>query len=371
MDSIPRCISCIAPSAISAVSAGAISDSRNLSRLIAILVLVIAGGIFSGAETALSYCNRTRLKTLAADGNKAAARVTAVTDSYDKAIVTLLIVINIIHVTCASVSTVLCISLFGEATGSVISTAALTLIMFLFSETIPKNIAKANSDSYAMGISWLILSLSFVLTPICAFFTFVSNIVKKLLSKGEKAPSMTEDELSDIIESVEEDGVLEPEESKIIRSAIGFGDLRAKDVMTVREDIVAVEHSIAHDELRSLLIDTKYSRLPVYSGSIDKITGVLQSIDYIEATLGGGDAPSIDEYSLPPYRVPPDIKLNPLLEGMTRRHMHLAIVTGIGGTTLGVVTMEDILRELVGDSSDDEGTSTGEMSAVSEKEADR
>ncbi len=371
MDSIPRCFSCITAVTSTSVLSSGFDSGAALRRLIVILILVIAGGIFSGAETALSYCNRTRLKTLAADGNRAAARVTAVTEKYDKAIVTLLIVINIIHVTCASVSTVLCVSLFGEATGSAVSTVALTLIMFLFSETIPKNIAKANSDSFAMGISWLVLSLSFVLTPVCALFTFMSNILKKLLSRGEKAPSMTEDEFSDIIESVEEDGVLEPEESKIIRSAIGFGDLRARDVMTAREDIVAVEHSIPKDELRTLLLGTKYSRLPVYNADMDKITGVLQSIDYIEATLRGGDAPSIDEFSLPPYRVPPDIKLNPLLEGMTRRHMHLAIVTGIGGVTLGVVTMEDILRELVGESADDDLATTGETPAVSETEVSK
>lgn len=356
MDSIPRCFACIEAAAAAAVPT---MNQSSLTRLIVIIILVAVGGIFSGAETALSYCNRTRLKTLASDGNRAAARVISITNSYDRAIVTLLIVINILHVSCASISTVLCVTLFGEAKGSVISTVVLTLVVFLFSETIPKNIAKANSDSFAMGVSRLILALSFVLTPFSVFFTFLGNLVKKIFSNGEKTPSMTEDELSMVIDNVEEEGVLEHEESDIIRSAIEFGTLRARDVMTVRENIVAVDGSISQDELRSYLLDTRYSRLPVYSGNLDNITGVLQSIDCLEAMLASDTADKeslIEKYSLSPYRVPPDIKLNPLLEGMTRRHMHLAIVTGIGGRTLGVITMEDILSELVGEDTISGGT---------------
>lgn len=336
----------------------------SIPRCILLAALVIGGGIFSGAETAFSYCNRTRLKTLAGEGNKSAARVTGIMNSYDKTIVTLLVVINIIHVTAASVSTVLCIDLFGPQSGSVISTIALTLIVFLFSEAIPKNIAKANSDSYAMGVSWLILALSVVLTPVSAVFTFMGDGLKKLFRRGEKAPSMTEDEFSEVIENVEEEGVLQPEESRIIRSAIEFGDLRAHDVMTAREDIIAVNANDDPQKVRDVLLGCKYSRVPVcgteeapdghYTAAvsgIDNIIGILHSNDCLEDYITGGGL-QIEKFMLPVYRVPPDMKLNPLFEGMTRRRMHLAVVTGVGGITLGVVTMEDILREIVGESLD-------------------
>lgn len=348
----------------------------SIPRCILLAGLIISGGVFSGAETAFSYCNRTRLKTLAAEGSKSAARVTAILNKYDKTIVTLLIIINILHVTAASVSAVLAIELFGDY-GSVISTVALTIIVFLFSETIPKNIAKANSDAYAMAITPLIMLLSFIFTPISAVFTFIGNLLKKALRRGEKAPTMTEDELSMVIENVEEEGVLEPEESRIIRSAIEFGDLRAKDVMTARDEVVAADLSMSGDELRALILDVKYSRLPLCDGNLDNIVGVLQTSDYLSALLGNPDARSSD-YIVSPFRVPPDLKLNPLFEGMTRRRTHLAVVIGIGGVTMGVVTMEDILREIVGDSfdiddADDDGSdeADGEMTRPSSVVADR
>ena len=319
----------------------------TIPRSIALIILVLIGGIFSAAETAYSYCKDTRMKALASDGNRRAARVCKILDKYDKTIVTLLIVINIIHVSAAAISAVLFEELFPAA-GAVISTVVLTLLMFIFSETIPKNIAKANSDGIAMGLSWLILALSFILTPLCAVFTFLGNIAKKIFKSSDDTPSMTEDEFSDVItDAVENIGVLDDEEGEIIKSAIEFSDLTANDVMTKRDEIVAIDRGLPLDEIKARLIEAKNSRIPLYEGSIDNITGILQSYNYLESLIGGG-AGDMKKYVLPPYTVPPDIHLNILCEEMARKRMHLAVIVQ-NGKTLGVVTMDDILSEIVGE----------------------
>lgn len=309
--------------------------------------------MFSGAETAFSYCNRARMKTLAGEGSAAAKRVVEILADYDKTIVTLLIVINILRVTAAAVSTVLAIDLIGSV-GSVAATVVLTLFVFLVGETIPKNFAHVNSDSYAMSVSLLIKLLSFLLTPVSAVFTFTGNILKKVLRRSEKTPKLTEDEFQTLIENVEDENVLEPVEKRIICSAIEFGDLRAGDVMTVRENIRAVNIALSPDRIREKIIDEKYSRLPVYRGDLDHIVGVVQMRDYLGCLLNSEKAPALDKILLQPYRVPPDMKLASLFEGMSHRRSHLAVVTGIGGATLGVVTMNDILKEIIGESFDSE-----------------
>lgn len=325
----------------------------SIPRCILLIALILGGGVFSGAETAFSYCNRARMKTLAGEGSAAAKRVVEILADYDKTIVTLLIVINILRVTAAAVSTVLAIDLIGSV-GSVAATVVLTLFVFLVGETIPKNFAHVNSDSYAMSVSLLIKLLSFLLTPVSAVFTFTGNILKKVLRRSEKTPKLTEDEFQTLIENVEDENVLEPVEKRIICSAIEFGDLRAGDVMTVRENIRAVNIALSPDRIREKIIDEKYSRLPVYRGDLDHIVGVVQMRDYLGCLLNSEKAPALDKILLQPYRVPPDMKLASLFEGMSHRRSHLAVVTGIGGATLGVVTMNDILKEIIGESFDSE-----------------
>lgn len=322
-------------------------------RSLLLVFLIVAGGFFSGTETALSFCNRIRMQVLADDGNKRAKRVVAMLDEFDRTVVTLLIAINVIHIVAASVATILAVELMGD-TGSLVATIITTLAVFFFSETLPKNIARANSDAYMLWVSLPIRIFMIVLKPAAMVLTGLGNFAKKCLNRrGESEPSVTEDEFASMVSGAEEEGVIDHEESDIIQSAIDFDDIVAGEVMTRRENIVAIPVNIEREALKRLLLDNKYSRYPVYDGNADHIIGVVRSVRCLWKLLNGGRF-DLREYVTRPYFVRPDMRISQVFEGMSGRRMHMAIVQDEGGHTLGMLTMEDILEEIVGEIYDEE-----------------
>ena len=322
-------------------------------RSLLLIFLILAGGFFSGTETALSFCNRIRMQVLSDDGDRRATRVVGILEEFDRAVVTLLIAINIIHIAAASIATILAVGLMGDS-GSLVATIVMTLAVFFFSETIPKNIARANSDAYMLWAALPIRFFMILLKPIAVVLTGLGDFVKKGLSRHAAAkPSVTEDEFASMVTGAEEEGVFDHEESDIIKSAIDFGDIVAGEVMTRRENMVAIPLGIGREALKKLLIENKYSRFPVYDGTPDKIVGVVRSVRCLWKLMG--DRPfDLREYITRPYFVRPEMPISEVFEGMSGRRMHIAIVQDAGGHTLGVLTMEDILEEIVGEIYDED-----------------
>lgn len=318
-----------------------------IPRCILIAVLVLLGGFFAGSETAFSNCNRVRMKSRADDGEAGAKRVEKVLDRFDKALVTLLIGNNVIHVMATSSATVLAIHWFGSY-GSLISTVVMTLIIFIFSETIPKSIAKANSDRFAESVSGILYALMLILTPVAACFTVLSNGLKHLLSSKSDEPSMTEDDFKSMIETIEDEGALESEESELIQSALVFSDITVSDVLTPRVHITGIDQrdpeNVYHEKIRQ----ATFSRLPIYNPDMDHIVGILNTKAYMLRLHKEGTCP-LEAVMTEPYFIQSEMDIHSLFHEMCRRKLHMAVVLDQWGGTLGIVTMEDILESLVGD----------------------
>ena len=318
-----------------------------------LIFLIVAGGFFSGAETALSFCNRIRMQVLADAGDKRAQRTVWILDQFDRAVVTLLIAINVLHIIAASVATMMAVELIGNS-GSLAATVVMTLLVFFFSETIPKNIARANSDSFMLWSALPIQFFMIILKPAAAVLTGLGDFVKNRLSRhAASQPSVTEDEFASMVSGAEEEGVIDHEESDIIKSAIDFGNIVAGEIMTRRENMVAIPVNIDRETLKKRLLEYKYSRFPIYDGTPDHVIGVARSVRCLWRLMG--DKPfDLREYITRPYFVRPDMLISEVFEGMSGRRQHMAIVQDETGRTLGMLTMEDILEEIVGEIYDED-----------------
>lgn len=333
----------------------------SIPRSIILVLLLAAAGFFAAAETAFSYCNAVRIRLLAEDGDKKASRVVILLDSYERTVVTLLIAINIIHVIAASIATVMAVELMGDV-GSVVSTAIMTVAVFLFSETIPKNIARANADSMSLGISLPIMFFFRLFKPLAVFFLYLGELAKKCM-KVKSEPAITEDELASIVEDVEDEGLIEPEETEIIKSAIEFGDIKASDIMLPRDKISAIPINSTPEMIKKTVIEEKYSRFPVYDGNIDHIVGIIQSTSCLWNFVKNKNF-KIKELLTKPYYVLPETLVKDVFEGMGRKHTHVAIVRNAEGRNVGLLTMEDILEEIVGEIYDEDDETSSDGGAV-------
>lgn len=324
-----------------------------IPRSLVLILLIVVGGFFSGAETALSFCNRIRMQVLADDGDKRASRVVRMLEEFDRTVVTLLIAINILHIATAAIATVMAVDLMGDS-GSLVATIVTTLAVFFVSETIPKNIARANSDAFMLWASFSLHIFMMLFKPVALVLTGFGDLCKKLFKCDESSTqSMTEDEFASVVSGAEEEGVIDREESDIIRSAIDFGDIIAGQVMTKCENMVAIPINIAREDLKALLIANKYSRFPVYDGSPMHIIGVVNSVRCLWRLMSTKSF-DLREMITRPYYVRPDMPISEVFEGMSGRRIHLAIVQNDQGRALGMLTMEDILEEIVGEIYDEE-----------------
>lgn len=326
----------------------------TIPRSILLIFLIIAGGFFAGSETAYSYVNTVRIRMLADDGNRKAKRVVKIIDNYDMTIVTLLIVINIVHILASVIATSLFIDITGSnAIGPVLATVIITLAIFIFSETLPKNFAKVNADAFALTVSLPIIWFTVVLYPFAWLLTKFGELVKKLFKLEDTEPSVTEDEFSAMVEDATDDEIFEPEESEIIRSAIEFGDTRVSEIMTPKSEIVGISVKADEDEIKQIMIDEKFSRFPVYRGSINNIVGVIRTSVALWQMINLEDF-NIRESMVKPMFCTPDDEVNEVFERMCNRKSHLAVIRDDDERTVGIITMEDILEEIVGEIYDED-----------------
>lgn len=335
----------------------------TIPRSIWLIILIIAGGFFAGSETAFSYVNTVRMRILAEDDNRKAQRVVRIIDDFDMTIVTLLIVINIVHIAASVIATSLFIDLTGStAIGPIVATVIITLAIFIFSETIPKNFAKVNSDAFSMAVALPIRCFTIVLYPLAWLLTKMGELVKKIFRLHDDEPSVTEDEFSAMVEDAAEDDVFEPEESEIIRSAIQFGDTKVSEIMTPKENIVGISVKADEDEIKQIMIEEKYSRFPVYRGSINNIVGVVRASSALWKMINSDEDFSIRENMVKPMFCSPDDAVDVIFERMSNRKNHFAVIRDEDERTLGIVTMEDILEEIVGEIYDEDDTEETEVS---------
>ncbi len=316
------------------------------------VLFVIGGGFFGGAESAFSAMNKIRIKAKAEDGDKRARRVMYISNNFDRALTTLLIGNNITHIAAASIATVIATRLFGNTEAVALwCTIISTLIVFLFSEMIPKSLANDRCDTLSMLFAAPVNLLMKLLTPLVSFFTMISRGFTKLTErfmKHEKAPSITEDELYDIIDTIEKEGVMNEEQGDLFKSALDFSDTRARDVMTMRQDIVAIDASMPNEKIVELIKSTTHSRLPVYDGDLDHVIGTLQIRAFIRAYLHNPNI-RLRGLLIPPYFVKPDALIDDLLSEMRQHKFYLGVVRDEAMHTVGIITIEDFLEELVGE----------------------
>jgi len=325
-------------------------DTNSFWPYVLLFIILIVGAFFSGSETAFSYCNKYRLDVNADDGSKTSKLVLNILDHFDSLIVTILIGTNVTHILMSVIATILATYLFG-AYGSLISTIVITLIVFFFGEMLPKSIAKYNADSWAKVAAYPIKGLMILLWPISKFFEGIIFIARKIFKYDESndEESFTEDDFTDVIEKVEEEGGISEDESDIIQNAVEFGDIKVKDILTTRSNMVALDiNKCTPKSLNAFLLENEYSRIPIYENNIDNIIGILHVRTYLRAYFKNNKI-KISSILKPAYIVSSQETIDNIFEGFKKNKTHIAIIKSSKGKTLGMVTMKDILEELVGD----------------------
>ena len=314
---------------------------------IIIAICIMLSAFFSCVETAFSCANKIRLKSQADNGNKRAVTALWVSDNFDRVLTAILIGNNVVNLGCSSIATVLCMDLFHNY-GAAIATGATTLLVLTFGEVIPKCFGKEASDSIVLYTAGILKVLTVILTPFVYFFIGIKSAVMKLANIKKDQPSVTEDELKYIIESIEEEGILEEQESEMVQSALEFDEKTALEILTPRVDVVLIDADDDEKTIHDIIMRERYSRIPVYEDNIDNIIGILQTRDYLEQ-LSEGKKPDIKELVTEVHFIYKTQKLSDILSDFKRKKLHIAIVTDEYGGMLGIVTMEDLLEELVGE----------------------
>ncbi|MBQ8787072.1 MAG: HlyC/CorC family transporter [Oscillospiraceae bacterium] len=309
--------------------------------------------LFSSMETAFSTVNKIRLKHQAANGSKKAERALKIAENFDKALTTILVGNNIVNILSSSLATIICTDLFAEkfgtGTAAAISTAAMTILVLIFGEIMPKSFAKQHAETCALAFAGLLNAIMWLLTPISSIFAFLQKAMAKL-SKGNDAPNFTEDELKYIIEEIEDQGVLEEQESDLVKSALEFDETTIEQILVPRVKVVAVERNDDPDEIMEIFIRDRYTRLPVYDKSIDNIVGLINEKDFFALKFHSDGKPINIESIIQKALYVSEMKLiSEVLYEMQRTKIHMAIVKDQYGGTSGIVTMEDIIEELVGE----------------------
>ena len=313
---------------------------------VALVILVGFSAFFSASETAFSSLNQICLKSRAEDGDSSAARVLAMAEQYDKLLSTILIGNNIVNIAAASIGTILFTRMLGAERGATVSTIVLTIIVLIFGEVTPKSLAKEMPEKVATAVSPFLVLLMALMTPLTWLFTQWKKLLGHFVHSGE-ADTITEGELMTMVSEAENDGELTDRESELIRSAIEFDDVEVEEILTPRVDVVAVEDDIPLEELAQTFAESGYSRLPVYHGTIDNIIGVVHEKDFYIARLK--KATKIDDLVVPTLYTTGSTQISQLLRTLREQHHHLAVVVDEYGGTEGIITLEDILEELVGE----------------------
>lgn len=320
--------------------------ANHIPSLLGMVICIILSGYFSATETAFSSLNKTRIKYMAEKGSKRAKRTLQLAENYDKLIATILIGNNIVNITTASIGTLLFVDLMGQELGATVSTVVVTIVVLIFGEITPKSIAKDYPERFALFSAPMIGALLWLFTPLNFLFSLWKKLVA-LLFHSDEEDKMSQEELLLLLEEVEQEGAIDKSEGTLLRNAVEFGDLEVQSILTHRVDLEAVEVNATKEEIAAKFTETRFSRLLVYEETIDKIVGVLHLKDFYDG-MGINPKP-LREIMTPPLFIHQTEKVDDLLQLLKSSKSHIAVVIDEYGGTLGIVTMEDILEELVGE----------------------
>ena len=319
--------------------------AQELPSVIAMVFCVMMSAYFSATETAFSSLNSIRLKVLADNGNRRAKLAFRLSEDYDRLISTILIGNNIVNIAVASIGTLLFVKLYGDI-GATLSTVVVTIVVLIFGEITPKSVAKDYPEKFAMFSAPFINLLIHVLIPVNFLFSQWKKLVSKLLNTQEDS-KLSQEELMLLLEEAQRDGSIDKDEGDLLKNAVEFRELEAQDILTPRVDLQAVSIDASKEEIAQCFTESHFSRLLVFEDDIDKVVGVIHQKDFY--TGNGVTTKSIQEIITPPIFIHPTEKVNDLLKLLQSHKSHIAVVIDEYGGTLGIVTMEDILEELVGE----------------------
>ena len=327
-------------------------DPRDVPQLVALVVLLMLSAFFSSAETSLISVNQIRMRSLAESGNVRAKRVLAITSNQAKMLSAVLIGNNIVNISASSLATIIAQKIWGNAAVS-IATGVLTVLVLIFGEISPKTLATANADKLAMLFSGPIRILMIVLTPVICIINFLAKGVLRLLGYKEdkNKTSFTEDELRTIVEVSHEEGVLENDEREMINNVFDFGESQAKDVMIPRIDMTCISIDSTFDEIVELFRKDKYTRLPVYETSVDNVIGIINVKDLLLCEDKKNF--SVQNILRKPYYTYEYKKISELMEELKKTSNNFTIIVDEYGSTVGMITLEDLLEEIVGEIRDE------------------
>ena len=315
------------------------------SSIIGLLILIVLSAYFSATETAFSSLNRIKIKNMANDGNKKAALALELCEKYDKLLSTILIGNNIVNIMSTSIATALFVNYFHE-NGVALSTVVMTIVVLIFGEVGPKSIAKEKPEAFAMFSAPYIKIVCVLFTPLTVFFVWLKKVMAKIFGVEEDR-TITDDELLTMVKEAQAEGGIDEEEGDLIKSAIEFYDLDVDDILIPRVDLVAIDVESTKEEINEIFASSRFTRIPVYKETTDNIIGIINQKDFNYEVMSGKK--SINDVIKPVIFVIENMKISDLLTVLQKNKTHLAVVTDEYGGTVGIVTLEDVIEELVGE----------------------
>lgn len=338
-------------------------ESESALYIAVLAVLILLSAYFSATETAFTSLNQIRMKKMAADGDKKARLALKIFEDYDNLLSTILIGNNIVNIASASLATAIFTKWLGDA-GVTISTAVMTVVVLIFGEISPKSIAKEKPESFSKFSAPIMRVLIICLKPVNFLFSQWKKLLMKLAKIGDKKSSITEEELKTIVDEVQQDGVIDSHEGELLRSALDFGDLEVSEILTPRVDVEAVEEDDSLEELERVFRESGFSRIPVYKETLDNITGVVYQKDFY--SKHDNKYLRVTDLMRETIYVSENMLVFKLLRLMQRSKVHMAVVVDEFGGTVGIITIEDILEELVGEIYDEHEEVLEEIRKVGE-----
>lgn len=337
----------------------------SISSILILVLLITMSAYFSATETAYSSLNKIKLKSIANKGNKKAKLALELSEKYDSVISTILIGNNIVNIATASLATVLFTKLLGSS-GVTVSTIVMTILILIFGEISPKSIAKDIPESFAIVSAPLLNAFCIILKPVNNLFCLWKKVISKVF-KIQKHSGITEDEILTIAEEAENEGGINPQQLEIIKSAIELNDQEVIEAFTPRVDMVAIKDSCSKEELLNLFIESGFSRIPVYHDNIDNVIGIINEKDLINIVVNNKNE-EISSIIKPLNVIQPHMKLSQLLKLLQNNKSHMALIADEYGGTMGIITLEDILEELVGEIWDEHDKVVNDIEKIAEDE---
>ncbi len=337
---------------------GAISNTVKVDIILSVVVifLLICSAFFSSAETSFSSVNLLRMKTYAEEKRKGALKALYICEHYEKAIITILVGNNLVNIASTTICAyILSTTVLSPTLANLLNTVVMTIIILIFGEITPKCLAKLNPEKAALRYSNLLFFLMKLLTPLTFLFQKLQGAFKKN-KDADKAPTVTENELESIIDTMQEEGVIDQDNAQLLQGVFDLNEKTAYDVMTPRVDVIAVEQNETNENIKKVFVDTQYSRMPVYDDDIDHVVGILSQKDFFTALLKS-DKVDIKKLMVKPMFLNENMKLDDVIRKMQKEKKHMAVIADEHGGTSGIITLEDAIEEMFGeiyDEHDDE-----------------